>query len=325
VATVRRIALGYNNVYAVDAGGALVVIDAGPDYRGASESIAEEIPQAPDEVIVTHGHLDHAGLGAWWEKRGVSLALGAADAALVAGTNLAQFDALRGFVRDCGCPPEVAAEILEGIEQRRSWNERARRESTWTSTPEGRWPTSLRYLPFRPSRWIPSGDHEAAAGLTTIHCPGHTPGNLVALHLTEGWLFSGDQLLPDITPTPGIQFVADSGGVVVRLRTLPLFLHSLEGLKRLRLERCFPGHGEPFDNVSEAVETNLSQAEARSERVLGDLREVGGVTLYQLAEKLYPRALRRRFWPIVSTIQGHLDVLEERGQARLDNGLWHSI
>lgn len=254
----------------------------------------------------------------------MNLAIGAADATLVAGTNRSEFDALRGFVRDCGCPPEVAAEVVEGIEQRRSWSERARRDSTWTPTPDGRWPTSLRYLPFHPSRWLPSGDHEAAAGLQTIDCPGHTLGNLVAFHRPEGWLFSGDQLLPDITPTPGVQFVADSDGLVVRVRTLPLFLHSLEGLKRLGLKRCFPGHGEPFDNVSEAIETNLSQAEVRSERVLVELREAGSVTLYQLAEKLYPRALRRRFWPIVSTVQGHLDVLEEKGQAQPDNGLWHS-
>jgi glyoxylase-like metal-dependent hydrolase (beta-lactamase superfamily II) len=324
VASVRRIALGYNNVYVVDGGDARVVIDAGPDYRRASEAIAEAIPQAPDEVIVTHGHLDHAGLGAWWEKRGVNLAIGAADAELVAGTNLSEFDALRDFVRGCGCPPEVAAEVLDGIEQRRSWNEKARRESAWTPTPDGRWPTALRYLPFRPSRWILSGDHDAEAGLRTLHCPGHTPGNLVALHATEGWLFSGDQLLPDITPTPGVHFADGPGGVIARIKTLPLFLHSLENLRGLHIERCFPGHGEPFDNVSEAIETNLSQAEVRSERVRIELREGGGVTLYQLAEKIYPRALRRRFWPIVSTVQGHLDVLEERGQARLDSGLWHS-
>jgi glyoxylase-like metal-dependent hydrolase (beta-lactamase superfamily II) len=171
---------------------------------------------------------------------------------------------------------------------------------------------------------MPSGDHDAAAGLKTVDCPGHTPGNLVVVHAAEGWLFSGDQLLPDITPTPGVHFIEDPDGEVARIKTLPLFLHSLEGLKRLHIARCFPGHGEPFDNVSEALDTNLSQAEARSERVLGELREANGTTLYQLAEGLYPRALRRRFWPIVSTVQGHLDVLEERGQARQDNGVWHS-
>ena len=45
-------------------------------------------------------------------------------------------------------------------------------------------------------------------------------------------------------------------------------------------------------------------------------------TVYHLAERLYPRALRRRFWQIISTIQGHLDVLAEAGQVVEEGHRW---
>ena len=80
--------------------------------------------------------------------------------------------------------------------------------------------------------------------------------------------------------------------------------------------RCFPGHGEPFDDVTAAIEVNLSQIAQRTERVAAALRERGPSSLYDLCDALYPRALRRRFWQIAATVQGHLDILEKQGEAQ---------
>ena len=44
--------------------------------------------------------------------------------------------------------------------------------------------------------------------------------------------------------------------------------------------------------------------------------------VYALAERLYPRALRRRFWQIAATVQGHLDSLEAAGFVRVDAGVY---
>ena len=75
--TVERVELAYNNVYFVSDGSSLVVIDTGPDYRGAREAISDALRgRAPDIVVATHGHLDHAGLGRWWQERGVAVLLG---------------------------------------------------------------------------------------------------------------------------------------------------------------------------------------------------------------------------------------------------------
>ena len=323
MAFVERVTLAYNNVYFVSEGTDLVVIDTGPNYRGAAEIILKALAgRDPALVIATHGHLDHAGLGQWWQERGVPVLVGAEDAAQTLGHTDRDLTDLEHFVERCGAPPDVAKEVNAGLELRRKWTHEMRTAQTWREPGDGRWPTALRYPPFAPSRVI---EHTTSlpCRLTALLSPGHTPGNLVVVldgnGTDEPQLFSGDQLLPEITPTPAIQFHYGK-----RFSSLPRFLESL-GLLSERypsLSHCYPGHGEPFANVSEVIATNLDQARIRSERLYDDLRAGGPATLYAIAERIYPRALRRRFWQIISTIQGQLDVLAETRLATCDEGIW---
>lgn len=144
----------------------------------------------------------------------------------------------------------------------------------------------------------------------------------------DGHLFSGDQLLPDITPTPSIQVAPKPWGVAGwRFRSLPHFVDSLKVLDAMRFSRCWPGHGEPFENVNETIAANLAQIEERMAKVLAALREAGPTPVYALAERLYPRALQRRFWQIIATVQGHLDLLERDGAAIRDraSAAWQAL
>lgn len=315
----ERVRLAYNNLYIVEDAGRVVVIDTGPDYRGARETILDALHgRTPEVVVATHGHLDHAGLGNWWQERGVPVLLGVEDLPQALGQNDHDIDLMEGYIEHIGAPRHLEKEIIAGLEQRRRWSSEMRRPGKWPEARDGRWPTALRYEPFQPGRTA-GGPVQLPCGLSAVPAPGHTPGNLVVLHEGEGWLFSGDTLLPEITPTPAIQFHQGR-----RFPSLPRFLASLEALdtRQPPPAHCFPGHGEPFDNVPEVIEENLRQAHQRSERLYESLREEGPATVYAIAERLYPRALRRRFWQIIATIQGHLDTLEEAGRARYDGGRW---
>lgn len=319
MATVERISLAYNNVYLVSEGDELVVIDTGPDYRGAREAILTTLAgRVPMLVIATHGHLDHAGLGEWWQKRGVPVVLGAGDVGQALGHTDSDIDDLDTYVSAVGAPGDVLTDIRRGLAERRAWSHDMRTRADWREVDDGRWPTALRYPPFQPARVV-SANEAMPCGLRLLLSPGHTPGNLVVVHDSEGWLFSGDQLLPEITPTPAIQF---TGGV--RFPSLPRFLDSLESLAQGHpaLARCFPGHGEPFEDVLDTVNANVLQAQQRSERLLEGLRAASPATVYEIAERTYPRAVKRRFWQIIATIQGHLDVLAESGDATLESGRW---
>lgn len=331
VTAVQRISLGYNNVYVVGDAGSRVLIDPGPDYDGAREHIEHELAGGlPDLVVTTHGHLDHAGLASWWQSRGTPVAIGEGDLHYASGPQLqhdGEWEGYVSFVEACGAPQDLVVEVLHGLEERRAWSLRA---ATSTKYPpagrERRWPTGLLYRPFSPSFVLErDGPPTESSELEVLPCPGHTPGNLVVVQRAEGWLFSGDQLLPDITPTPGIQAKGgehDPGDW--RFRSLPAFVHSLRRLRELELSRCFPGHGEPFDNVPAVIDANLAQIEQRTERVLQSLRDDGPGTLFAVCERLYPRAVRRRFWQIAATVQGHLDLLEEAGEVHVEGTIFRA-
>ncbi|MGE0598724.1 MAG: MBL fold metallo-hydrolase [Dehalococcoidia bacterium] len=317
--TVERVPLAYNNVYIVEHADDVVVIDTGPDFRGARELISEALRgRKPCLVVATHGHLDHASLGAWWQSLGVPVMAGIHDLHMTTGEDRTNFEQMEHYIRTIGAPDEVVDEVEAGLRRRRDASRLMRTSDTWAEGGDGRWPTALRYEPFTPQELIDSNT-EVACGLTVLPSPGHTPGNIVVVQPEEGWLFSGDQLLPEITPTPAIQFEGDR-----RFLSLPRFLESLRTLADQwpDLRECFPGHGEPFANPGEEIKANLDVAGQRSERLMESLRTLGPGRTYEIAMREYPRALRRRFWPIIATIQGQLDVLHEAGEVRCDRGLW---
>ncbi|MBN9494348.1 MBL fold metallo-hydrolase [bacterium] len=325
--SVETIRLGYNSLYYVCGADGQVLVDAGPDYDGAWEALVAALDGPPGRVVITHGHLDHAGLGAQWLAQRVDVALHPADFHLAAGPALAtdaEWAILAGFIEEAGTPAGVAAPALAALNQRREWAHRAASDPAYHEAGrDGRWPTMLRYVPFSGPQAVGEGSY-VGAGLRVVECPGHTPGNIVLVHDREGWLFSGDQLLPSITPTPAIQ-VHRSGEGLARFHSLPQFAASLRRLGETRFSRCYSGHGEPFDNVGEVIAANLAQIEQRGERVSVTLRERGAATTYELAEALYPRALARRFWQIIATVQGQLDILEEDGRARREGTEWISL
>ncbi len=323
---VQPISLGDNTVYLIDLGGSRVLIDTGPDYRGAAGELVEAIRgRLPDLVVATHGHLDHAGLGSWWQERGVPVAVHPADWPLATGEapSDAEFEALQRFPQESGAPPDVAIPAAAAIAARRAW---VRASRTADGYPPGgrdrRWPTGLRYRPFTPRLRL---DEVCVPGIELLHLPGHTPGNAVAWLPNEGWLFSGDQLLLGLTPTPALQAHHDASGPDWRFRSFPAFLGALRKLESLHPARCFPGHGSPFGDVNAVIAANLEQAEQRIQRTLEVLMNDGPLSLYDVAARLYPRALRRRFWQIAATVQGFLDALESEGLAASRGGRWHAV
>lgn len=313
MADVQAIRLHYNVVYAVESGGRRVLIDTGPDYRGAWEELQAALPWTPEIVVVTHGHIDHASLGARWQSIGVPVVAGEADTSLVANPALhrpGELHAMETYVESSGAPEEMAAEMMAGLRRRFDWASRAASDNYPPGGSNDRWPTPLRFEPFKPAACVE--ETWLAAELEAIMSPGHTPGNLVVVENAEGWLFSGDQLLPEITPTPAIQALPNAGNDGDwRFRSLPAFHASLRRIRDLELTMCFPGHGDPFGDVRDRIDANLVAIDSRTAKVRSLLSQRHPLSTWDLCEALYRRAAARRPWQILSTIQGHLDMLAE--------------
>jgi glyoxylase-like metal-dependent hydrolase (beta-lactamase superfamily II) len=126
------------------------------------------------------------------------------------------------------------------------------------------------FSPAVPDREIFPGELIPLPGrrLRAIWTPGHTPGH-VCLHLEEthphdlpgtGRLFSGDHLLPEITPHIGLYEDPDDATV-----TDPLgdYLDSLERIARLTPSEILPAHQHTFTDAPARVQALLDHHDQR--------------------------------------------------------------
>ncbi|SDN19915.1 MBL fold metallo-hydrolase [Streptomyces wuyuanensis] len=275
--------LGHTLVHVLDTGRGPVLVDTGWDdpasWTELSDGLAE-LGLAPVDVhgvLVTHHHPDHHGLsGRVREASGAWIAMHAADIAVLRRTREARpgawLDYLAGKLAAVGAPEEHLAPLL------------AARESGRARTLPG-----LRAA--LPDREIAPGELLDLAGrrLRAIWTPGHTPGH-VCLHLEEdhpanlpgrGRLFSGDHLLPGISPHIGLYEDPDDSTV-----TDPLgdYLDSLERVGRLGAAEVLPAHQHPFTDATARVRELLAHHEERLTGLLSLL--AAPLTPWRLAERM---------------------------------------
>ncbi|MFJ4831228.1 MBL fold metallo-hydrolase [Streptomyces sp. NPDC088747] len=271
--------LGHTLVYVLDTDRGAVLIDTGWDDPTSWDTLAEGLTACGTSVaevhgvVITHHHPDHHGLsGRVREASGAWLAMHAADASIVRRTRENRperwYAYMTAKLTAAGAPEDHLAP-LRGARRR--------------DLPG--------FSPALPDREIVPGELLDLAGrrLRAIWTPGHTPGH-VCLHLEEdhpaqlpgkGRLFSGDHLLPEITPHIGLYEDPDDATV-----TDPLgdYLDSLERVGRLAPAEVLPAHQYAFADAPSRVRELLDHHEDR----LADLRTLLSVPLtsWQLAERM---------------------------------------
>ncbi|GAA3991542.1 MBL fold metallo-hydrolase [Streptomyces plumbiresistens] len=271
--------LGHTLVYVVDTDRGPVLIDTGWDDPASWDALAEGLTAcgtSPEEihgVVITHHHPDHHGLsGQVREASGAWIAMHEADGAIVRRARSTRPERwltyMSAKLAAAGAPEDHLAPL------------RAAR------------PRSVPGLaPALPDREIVPGELLALPGrrLRAIWTPGHTPGH-VCLHLEEahpgrlpghGRLFSGDHLLPEITPHIGLYEDPDDATV-----TDPLgdYLDSLERVGRLAPAEVLPAHQHAFTDAASRVRELLTHHEDRLTGLLTLLTEP--LTPWQLAERM---------------------------------------
>lgn len=306
------ILLGSNSIYPLWlAEGGVLLVDAGPDLEGSWELALAQAEGhgfgAGDvrAVLVTHYHIDHAGLAVRWAEAGARVLAGAMDVpALLSGRDWYEertplrLEALRRH----GCPPEV-------IEAQRE--QAGRHGYRWEPCP----PNSVEAVADGTEF-----DLEGGTRLRVISAPGHTPGNLVGWVEATGELYSGDTLLPGTIPTPGLHFPSvggldgPDGAPGPRWPSLPPFLHSVRRLRQLPIRRILPGHGDVVDEPGKL----LDRFEAHHERRAAAIRRLLGEqadTAYGVARRLFPRIGALQLAQATTEVVGHLDLLYGAGEA----------
>ena len=249
-------------------------------------------------VLITHAHLDHAGLAHRWAAEGATILVGSADLAAVAAgqrSREAQREAqLRDLIRH-GCPEELVPQM----------------RSPRSGSP-------LRWEPC-PAEALgaPETRYELADGRTleVIDAPGHTPGNVVAFVHETGELFSGDTILPTTVPTPGMHYPSaiEGAGSPERWPSLPPFIDSVAHIRELGVLRILPGHGKPVEEP-EALFVRFGGHHARRAKRIRRLLDEQADTAFGIARRQFPRIPPRRLAQAITETLGHLDLLARAGE-----------
>ena len=292
--------LRYVLVYVLETPDGIAVIDAGWGTDEAWQAFRAGLAQIGHSVgdvgaiLITHAHMDHYGLagrvreesGAWigmHEQEAAHLPRRRGDAdSIVAG--------IRRWLVACGVPADEVDELAGAPE----------RVQTLLSLPE-------------PDVLLRHGERVDVRGwdLYPVWTPGHTPGHLCFHDTTNDVFFSGDHVLPRISPNI-------SAFVSGLANPLAAFLDSLSAVAGFTSAEVLPAHEYRFRGLADRSEDLRRHHDARLAEVLDVVRSDPGLTTFAAAARLtwsrdwsQNRGFVRR--SAIGETLAHLVLLEHRG------------
>lgn len=298
------------NVYAIEDGDGLVLVDAGwalaesrDRLRGALRGLGCDLGDVR-RFLVTHIHRDHYTQAVALRREfGSRISLGSGEEpslrAAADERRRHNLDTQVELLRRHGAAP-VAEAIAAAIDGR------PRNAHLWE----------------RPDDWVNGGTDVPlrTRTLRAVSTPGHTRGHLVFVEGDAAACFSGDCVLPHITPSIGFEPV---------LAELPLrdYLNSLRKLRTMPDTRLLPAHGPVADSVHARIDELLAHHDTRLEAARRTVSD-GASTAYQAARMLPWTRRGRAFDDLdpfnqmlaVAETAAHLDLLVAQGRLRSADG-----
>lgn len=277
------------NAYMITGADGVTLIDPGWDFAPSDTALRTALsamdvtPTDVRRILVTHQHWDHYSLAvSWRDAFGAELMLGREER-----HSIAAYTALEGVH-----PVQVRMLVSAG--------------ATRLAAEIGKleWEPYERDVSFAPpDRWLDDGD-VIDCGATTVVAratPGHTRGHMVFEDKAHAMAFTGDHLLPRITPSIAFERVPEQLPLRSYMSSLQLFLD-------LPDSRMLPAHGETGRQTQGRAQELLDHHHERLARV-ADLVASGSSTAFQVAEEM--RWTRRdRFLDELDTVNQMNAVLE---------------
>ena len=298
------------NAYIVRVGTGVLLVDCGWDRPECRRALLDGMARLGADadavfgIFATHIHRDHLGQAAWVrDQSGAWLTLGLGErmtqAAFANDPSRARQASLERLRR---CSADDVAALL--IEQAKH-------------LPDDPWD------PPKPDLYLCGGELLLPGSLVleVIATPGHTRGHLCLFDRDQRLLFAGDHVLPQITPSLGVELPGEDS-------PLASFMGSLAAVRDLPAELILPAHGPAFSHLRERVDELLAHHEERLERCL-EVVGASASTVREVAAALPWTRRRKRFTELdpfnqmlaIFETQAHLRVLADQGRLRTEASL----
>jgi len=290
--------LKHVNVYLLRDGDDYTLVDTGlktdesrQELDAAFDRLGVRIDQIR-RILITHIHPDHFGLaGELRERSGAELVIHRLEVALMEPRYARAEDLVQDVARWLAVNgvPEEEAEFLKTASM-------GARELVTLVEPDSLLEGSERL-------------RLAAGELLAVWTPGHSPGHSCFYWRDRHLLFSGDHLLPKISPNIGLhpQSSADPLGD---------YLESLRRIGRLAIETVLPAHGEPFTDPAGRIDEISRHHGERKEALLRAARGAP-CSGWELADRLFHGAMERNVFQKRLALQetlAHCQSLAQEGR-----------
>lgn len=269
------------NAYAIEANGGILLLDCGTDWEPGREALRDGFTalgldeSAVHTLVVSHLHPDHVGMSSRLvDEWGCRFVMHERAATLVDRYNDSQ----------------AYAERLKTIGKRHNVPDPIVEAATEIRRPE--------YMPpiDPPDHTVVDGDEIDIGGgrrLEILHTPGHEPAHICLRDSRTGILFSGDHVLPRISPV--IMYDLDLGDV------LGDYLVSLQKLIAIDISVTYPAHGTLMEHGGERARQILLHHDRRL-LDMAELVRAGDTTAWEV--------MLKSFRPNLDPIQARLAFLE---------------
>ncbi|GMU46028.1 MAG: MBL fold metallo-hydrolase [Porticoccaceae bacterium] len=169
------------------------------------------------------------------------------------------------------------------------------------------------YKPCEPDRLLTDGERIPIEGfeLETIHTPGHCPEEVVYWQPDTRQLFSGDHLLPQITPVCLMHIPKTPGEP--RIHALSQYYASADKILPLPVRAVYPSHGDVFRDHRELIAGYKLSTERRLLKIARILEKEGTLSPLDVGKHLFPKAWEDQLYAVMSEVMGHLDMLLDHG------------
>lgn len=274
--------LRYSLVYSLAVDGGVILVDLGWDSTEAWDALLTGLERSGHTLgdvrgaVITHLHPDHFGLAKRMRQHtNAWIAVHASEMGHVATDESARDNFLeryRDWMLACGCPrTELDALEIDAPEVR------------------NRLASVHPDVILEDRAVVP----ETAGALHVIHSPGHTPGHVCLVDTSRRLLFTGDHLLPRVTPN--VSWRPDQSP-----DPLDDFVRSLDRMDAFTDHLVLPGHEWAFDSPQRRTAALRRHHHSRLDEVEAAVRS-GARTTWEVTvavrwrrpfETLEPRARR---------------------------------